>query len=266
MKPARLLLVIAAATAMGGCATLITDRPEDLDARHRLERGLSALDAGVYTSAFDDLAWVYTHCAGREAAGHALLALAALELDPRNDRARPAVGTDLLGRAITGPTAPGWVRPLAETSFLTALALGAPHPGEVDGAGHEGHEAHEEADGDPVTPPQAEPSRPAGPISGADLEDPADPAMTAEAALDAPAATAGPAYGCGRRVPTEDWLAPELPELPGPSMAALLSRAEARRDSLSTHAVSLEQELASLRAQLQATREELERIRTTLKP
>ncbi len=261
MKGARLLLFVAVTTATAGCATLTEMRSPEQDAQVRLDRGLSALEGGEYAAAFDDLAWVYARCTGHEAAGHALLALAALELDPRNERARPAVGTDLLGRAITGTEAPRWVRPLAETSFLTALALGAPHPDprpvrpEAEpGAAAMADSARAEPDHDP-----------------AHDHDPDEPATSAAEALAAPVATVGPAtlepaYGCGPVAPAWDTATAVLPELPGPSMAALLTRAESRRDSLSTATEVLKLEMATLREQLAATRAELERIRKTLKP
>lgn len=254
MKPPRLLLIIAVATAMGGCASLTPAGSEELDARHRLDRGLSALEAGAYPAAFDDLAWVYSNCWGREAAAHALLALAALELDPRNERARPSVGTDLLGRAITGPGTPRWARPLVETSFLTALALGAPHPGEPDDA----HEV-ERAPGEPAPDEHPEDEHPASEEHAAD-----EPATTAEAALDPP--SPGSASGCGRVVDAEGWIAPPLPVLPGPSMTDLLARAESRRDSLAIRTDFLQRELNAALEDLQATRAELERIRRTLNP
>jgi hypothetical protein len=276
MKRATVLLVLAVATG-GGCATLAPSRSEDQNARFRLERGLSALETGAYTAAFDDLAWVYSHCTGREAAGQALLALAALELDPRNERARPSVGTDLLGRAITGAEAPRWTRPLAETSFLTALALGAPHPAPPAPAA-EGTEPTGDTTAAPgnvmvdTTAMEAAAVDAAEPHAGVH-RDPDEPATTAAEALrPQPLATGGampePAYGCGPAVEAEagDTARAVLPELPGPSMAALLSRAETRRDSLAMTTQLLQQELTLLREQLAATRAELERIRKTLKP
>lgn len=264
MKPPRLMLIIAVATAMGGCASLTPAQPE-LDARHRLDRGLSALEAGAYPAAFDDLAWVYSNCWGREAAVHALLALAALELDPRNERARPSVGTDLLGRAISGPGTPHWARPLVETSFLTALALGAPHPGEPDYARADHARGVEPAPGEPAPDEHPEDELPVDDELPADEEHAADePATTAEAALDPP--TTGSATGCGQVIDAEGWVAPPLPELPGPSMTDLLARAESRRDSLAIRTDFLQRQLDSALEDLQATRAELERIRRTLNP
>ncbi len=280
MKRATLLLVFAVATGIGGCATLTAKRSEDQNARFRLERGLTALDSGAYTAAFDDLAWVYSQCTGREAAGQALLALAALELDPRNERARPAVGTDLLGRAITGAEAPRWARPLAETSFLTALALGAPHPAPPAPSGPmvertdaaTGTAALSDATTDTAALETGAPGTSATDAHRAPVShDPDEPATTAAQALPPRGMAAGAgggeaAYGCGPVVEARDTATAVLPELPGPSMAALLSRAESRRDSLTVTTELLQRELISLREQLAATRAELERIRKTLKP
>jgi hypothetical protein len=255
-------------------------RSEDQDAQFRLERGLTALEEGAHAAAFDDLAWVYSRCSGREAAGQALLALAALELDPRNERARPSVGTDLLARAITGPEAPRWARPLAETSFLTALALGAPPPAPASDSGAARDEKGSAAD--TAAPGGAMADTTAMETTALDVSatgdhdvaaghDPDRPVTTAAQALPprvvvAEAGEIDPAYGCGPAVAPVDTAIAVLPELPGPSMAALLSRAESRRDSLAVTTELLQRELISLREQLAATRAELERIRKTLKP
>lgn len=245
MKAPNSLMVLAVALITGGCAPLMTERPEDMDARQRLDRGLAALDAGAYPAAFDELTWVYSHCPGREAGIQALVALAALELDARNDMARPAVGTELLARVLGDSGTPHWVRPLAETTFLTARALGAPHPDESAE-----HDDHDEDDADRVVAPPP-------------------PAAANEQLEGIPTATepaTGSAYGCGASVGSDEWVRPALPTLPGPSMAALLTRAEARRDSMAVATEALQRELNVTREQLQATREELERIRKTLQP
>lgn len=254
MKSPKQLMVLAVGLVIGGCAPLMTERPEEMDARHRLDRGLAALDAGAYPAAFEELTWVYAHCPNREAGLQALVALAALELDARNETARPRVGTELLGRVIRDPGTPHWVRPIAETTFLTALALGAPHPGDAD--------PHDDADHDEADLHHAPP--PPAPLADTALTDTPGVADTPRALE--------PAYGCGASIATGEPIGAEamaetpLPTLPGPSMAALLTRAEARRDSLSMTTESLQRELAAAQAELQATREELERIRRTLQP
>lgn len=242
MKPPRQLLVLAAVMAVGGCATLVSERPPEQNAELRLDRGLFALEAGMYSEAFDDLAWVYSHCPSGEAGSRALVALAALELDPRNQMARPALGTELLARLLQTPDAPGWVRPLVETTYLTGLALGAPQPTDTTVAG----------DAQAGTPVHD--------------HDEADEEYMDHAAVAPPEPDADPVYGCGAKVAVEDWSPSALPTLPGPSMARLLAEAEAKRESTAARADTLRSRLATVTEELEATRAELERIRKTLKP
>lgn len=274
MSRPKQLLVLVVLLAAGGCAALGTERAPERNAQLRLERGLSALNAGYYTEALDDLAWVYSHCPGREAGVHALTALAALELDPRNRLARPALGTDLLGRLTQHPGTPRWNRPLVETTFLTALALGAPHPAPVDTA----------AADTAVADTAAGLTVPGDTVAGDDVELAGEPLADVEAAeraaaeraaagedphraaLQEPAPDVEPVYGCGPAVDAEGWVAPVLPTLPGPTMVALLRDAELERDSLAVRVDTLTKQLTAVREQLTATREELERIRKTLKP
>lgn len=297
MRSPILLLVLSLVALAAGCAALTPAPPPEQNAELRLDRGLAALEAGRYTRAFDDLAWVYTHCAGRAAGGHALVALAALELDPRNLAARPDVGTELLGRVIRDPGTPDWLRPMAETAFLTGLALGAPHPEgipEPDPAMDTARMAELLEPADSLEPPPLEPAdslhRP-DPLEPADSTeqpdstehadraeqtDPADvPPATPEG--QAPAEVTAPdpapadmerAFGCGPHVPADDpdRVASSLPILPGPSMATTLARSEAAREFALGRVGALERELATVREQLQATEAELERIRRTLKP
>lgn len=266
------LLIVALAGSVTACAALTSDpRPEE-NAEIRLDRGLFALDAGRYSAAFEDLAWVYDHCSGHQAGSRALLALAALELDPRNAAARPGVGAELLGRVIQDPATTRWVRPLAETAFLESLALGASRPQEGD-AGENGEPGSVEGAADTMADttapvvidiPAVAPIDSATPaLEGARDDDHAG--MPAVLRADTPVAS--PVRGCGPAVARgAEWTAPRLPELPGPSMAALLATSEARRDSMAATARTLRAELEAVTEQLRLTEEELERIRKTLKP
>jgi hypothetical protein len=279
MKSGPQLLLAALIIALGGCAALMPRPPAERDATVRLDRGLTAYDAVRYQEAREELTWVYRHCPGRQAGSQALAALAALELDPRNRDARPAVGTELLGRLIQDPAVPQWSRPLVETGFLVSLALGAPHPDHhpstepiatdpdpgaepaetpPDTAAADapaGEEPAEEPAGEPVPVDSgAAAPAPAAPVAVAVAPEPLDPAAVQDV------------YGCGPVVEVEGWYAPALPELPGPSMAVMLSEMQSERDSIAMTADTLRQELAAAREQLAATREELERIRRTLKP
>lgn len=245
MKAPIRLLIPALAATLAACATLMPDRPPEQNAQLRLDRGLDALEAGLFSEAFDDLAWVYSHCSSRQAGVQALTAMAAMELDPRNPAARPALGAELLGQLVQDPGTPAWVRPLSETTFLAALALGAPHPGDEGAAGDE--HAHDH---------------------GADvvMETPVDHEGMEHPALADTAAATGLVFGCGPEVEVEGWDPPTLPTLSGPSMAELLANAHQRRDAATAQADTLQKELAAVKEQLAATREELDRIRETLKP
>ncbi len=225
---------------LAGCAALQPEASPERDAALRLEQGLAALEAGHYRESFDDLAWVYSNCTGHEASVHALAALAALELDPRNDAARPDVGVDMLGRLLQNPTPPRWLRPMLEIAYLESLALGAA-PTATTRAGAD------EAPG-------------SGPGPGPERADRSLPAWSH------PAGTEQAAVRCGPSVGVSDGSAPALPELPGPTMWSLLVRAEAAQDSLAVRADSLQAQLDRTAQQLRETREELERIRKTLKP
>lgn len=252
MRPTH-LLVATMLVGLGACSVLRPAPPMDRDAGYRLDRGLAALEASRYREAFDDLAWVHSHCSGTMRGVEALIALAALELDPLNRAARPDLGADLLGRVIREPTAPPWVRPLARTAYLMALSLGAdPAPDAVAAAAADSPAVARLTD---VPTPEGDtasaPRDTARPVRAAGLLDPA------------PEATA---YGCGPTISTEGWVTPRLPELPGPSLVAQLSVAETSRDRAASRADTLSTEVATLRRQLAETQAELERIRRTLRP
>lgn len=275
MKSPTLLLLASLVALAAGCAALTRAPPPEQNAELRLDRGLAALEAGHYAQAFDDLAWVYSHCSGRRAGTQALVALAALDLDPRNRAARPAVGAELLGRAILDPGTPNWLRPMAESAFLTALGLGAPHP-----EGHRPPEPDVDPEGDVDPEAAADPEADVDPDADVDPEAALDPdsAVDSVPAVEPGADMAGgdmapmaaeAAFGCGPVVALEDGVtrtARTLPTLPGPSMATLLARSEASRDSVAAGAEALRIELATVRQQLAETEAELERIRRTLEP
>jgi hypothetical protein len=249
LRPPLLLVLLL---SMGGCATLQSAPPADRDAALRMDRGLAALGAGRTEAAFEELAWVVAHCTGREAGAHARLALAALELDPRNDTGRPAVGTALLGELILDPRTPPPLIPMAETAYLLALGLGARPAPEVGPAADT--TAVPAAPGDPAAPdPEA-----AEPVPGA--PPPAPVQALAAGRADAPV------YGCGPMLEADPARVADLPTLPGPSLAAMLARERAARETEAARATGLSGELDALRQELTATRAELDRIRRTLRP
>lgn len=290
MSRVKHLVLLSILLLAGGCSMLQLERPPERDAAMRLDQGLASLDAGLYAEAFDDLAWVYSNCAGHTASHQALAALAALELDPRNPAGRESVGAELLGRLIQHPGPPAWTRPLSEAGYLMALALGASAPVEApsDSAGGTvgpdsaaRTDAAGSADGGAVAEatrgvwraaPEgtAESSRSdgAGSDGAAMAGRPADEAdeATPESPPPAPAEVAGAVYGCGAPVPSGDWVAPRLPTLPGPSLVSILAATETERTKLTARTDSLSRVLATTQRELQETRAELERIRKTLKP
>lgn len=249
------LLVAAVLLGLGACSALQPAEPLERDATYRLDRGLLALEGGKYREAFDDLAWVEAHCAGHVRGGEALVALAALELDPRNRGNRASLGTDLLGRVLRQPASPDWVRPLVETAYLMALSLGAPPAPDLMGA--------EAPLGDTLTEPTDTAAEPRADTTAAVLDDVAADRVPAPELLD-PADT--PAHGCGARIAAEAWASPRLPQLPGPALASLLAEAETSRSAAAARADSVGRELSSVAQRLAETEAELERIRKTLQP
>lgn len=250
------LSALALLLSAAGCAAL-RPAPPERDAALRLAQGLAAFDAGQYSEAFDHLAWVYANCQGRQAGLQAAISMAALELDPRHPSGRAAVGAELLASVILDPTTPDWVRQIARTTYLISLGLGAP-PAPSPSSGEA-----------PPTDGGESPAEPATPRTVGD-ESPAEPATPlAEPAASLPrqdAPHAGFAFGCGPVLREVGPAPSELPTLPGPSLAAMLTETEAERDALAAQTATLLEELTRLRRELTDTRAELERIRRTLRP
>ena len=114
---------VACAGLLAGCATL--SRPLQSRGETEYREGLAALARGEYRQAYERLAWVTQHY-GHEAIGQqALLAMAALELDPRNPARRMPVGADLAASYLRLPRKAEWTQPVAQTLYLLALELGA---------------------------------------------------------------------------------------------------------------------------------------------
>jgi hypothetical protein len=239
---------------LGGCAALRPAPPPDQDAQLQLHRGLEALHQGQYAGAYDRLAWVVTHCPAQEAGLHAQAGLAALELDPNNPVGRPATGMRILADLILGPATPSHLRVLAETTYILSLGLGAPPatvPGQVDDPDAD---TPTDQPRDP-TPPAAAP-RPGAWTRGATAA--ADPGLARP--------RPSPVHGCGPVLAAAESVRTSLPTLPGPSLAAMLSQAEARQRAAVADAEGLRGEVARLRQELEATAAELARIRRTLRP
>lgn len=116
------ILPLLLAVLLAGCAGWL--RRGGADPEQRLERGLAALEAEQFSEAHADLSWVYTSYADQKLGRRALLALAALELDPRNPERRLAIGAELAGRYLRMSDIPRWTEPAAEALYLLALELG----------------------------------------------------------------------------------------------------------------------------------------------
>jgi hypothetical protein len=235
---------------------LRTAPPPERDATVRLAAGLFAYDEGRYAEAFEEFVWVARGCHGRTAGVQAMAALAALELDPRNPVGRPGVGTELLAELILDPRTPDWLRPVATTTYLLGLGLGAPAA-----------EAPRTATPSPVT----EPPEPTEPTDTTDTTDTTEPTEPMGPPQREPTRTVlvepdAPVYGCGPALPETATVTLALPSLPGPSLIALLVEAETQRELVEGRAEAMEAELTSLRQQLAEARGELERIRRTLRP
>jgi hypothetical protein len=117
------LALALVAAGIAGCAAI---RPVDNpDGGRLLNEGVEALEERQYLEAYERFTEVYTLHPREPLGGRAMLALAAMELDPRNPGRRLDVGAAILGRYFSGEAISSWQRPLIETTYLMALELGA---------------------------------------------------------------------------------------------------------------------------------------------
>jgi hypothetical protein len=120
----KMVSVLALAmTAATGCAALGMERgprPQD-----ELAAGLEALANEDFAAAAARLEPLYRRHWMEPVGQQALLALAALHLDPRNPERRLWATADLAARYIGLADAAAWTQPLAESLYLVALELGA---------------------------------------------------------------------------------------------------------------------------------------------
>lgn len=198
-----------------------------------LVAGLVAAKLGDFEAARREIGWVATVCPDRPAGHQALLALAGIELDPRNPRRDPAAARRAVERYLASPTKPAWTEPTAKTLYLLAVELG--------GRGSAMSPDEEEVAGEALgSPPGA--AGTAGGRLGWGLASPGSD----DRACDASAAAAP----LGSQPP---------PGFPGEPLQERLSEAERERAELRETASRLERELAELRR-------EMERIRRALRP
>lgn len=101
-----------------GCAPFLqNDRqgPEKV-----LENALISLDRGDFVAAYENLSWVHEHHWGSPAGERALLAMTAVEMNPRNPGRRIEIGAELGHRFADLPSPSPWNIPVAETFRLLA--------------------------------------------------------------------------------------------------------------------------------------------------
>ncbi len=111
------------ALALPACATLDTvlGRP----ANDHFNTGIVALRRGEFAEASRELNWVIERHGNDEIGQQALLAVAALEMDPRNPQRRLPLGADLAAGYLQHKNRVDWSQPVAQTLYLLALEMGA---------------------------------------------------------------------------------------------------------------------------------------------
>jgi hypothetical protein len=98
---------------LAGCATLGgLDRP---GAETALRHGLESYEQQDFQTAYDQLSWIYANFWDRPVGERSLLALAAVELDPRNPGRRLREGADLASWYPTLPFRSAWQIPVSRT-------------------------------------------------------------------------------------------------------------------------------------------------------
>jgi hypothetical protein len=97
----------------------------DSRADQRLAVGLAAAQRGDYVTANEELGWVVERYGDQEIGQQALLAVAAVEMDPRNPQRRLPLGADLIESYLRLETQPDWVVPVAQTLYLMSMEMGA---------------------------------------------------------------------------------------------------------------------------------------------
>lgn len=118
------VLLLAACTAgLASCSLL--HLASGGSAEDHLHAGLAALDTADYARAMRELTAAYQASPSASDGRHALLALAAVELDPRNPDRRLDEGARLAGGYLRLPPDQSWVSPAASSLYLMALELGA---------------------------------------------------------------------------------------------------------------------------------------------
>lgn len=225
---------------LAGCASLPAIEAPDAD--EHLALGLQALDRQEFPAAYTHLSWVATNHGDDDDGRQALLAMAAVELDPRNPGRRLDVGAELAARHLQLPDVATWSIPVSQTLYLLAHELGA---AEERAARAEAEKAMAESDA-----ARAERER----------QQAAQQAQAAQAQVRRAEARAREAESAAARARAQARTARAtrtLPTLDTPSVSARMGELRGERDRLG-------EEVESLRRRLAEREAELERIRKTL--
>jgi hypothetical protein len=232
------ILSVALLLPLIGCASLRyadQPRPETV-----LESGLEAHQEQEFVSAYSQLSWIYENFWDRAVGERALLAMAAVELDPRNPGRRLGTGAEIASWYPELPTAQPWTAPVARTLQALAVELDEARSRiedlETEKRTLEDQLAHVERQRQAA---RAEADRAAAAARRAREEAAAARVETGRARAEAQAA--GRAAASAR------------------APAAGSSALRAERDRLA-------RELSAVRAQLEERERDLERVRKTLEP
>lgn len=226
----------------GPLTEAILERP-DTEVERAFLRGLVALKLGDYVTARREIGGVAYACSRTPVGARALLTLASVELDPRNSAGDPRTARLLVERYFELPERPAWTEPAAQTLYLMAVELDV----EAAAAGTPDEDAppngtSNDAPNDTSTVADVPERRSAGPVPGT--------SRPGTALHEEECAAAREEYVAGTL---------QRPTLPRVPLAARTHALEVERDSLRTAVEHRERQLAELR-------QELERIRETLRP
>lgn len=142
-------LGLASAVLIGGCS-VFSGGGAGIEPEAPYVRAAALLEVGRYEEAGAALREVASRCESGERGRHALLLLAALDLDPRNRQAEPDSAALMAARFLFLPGLPVAERPLGETLYVLALDRGG-DPGLRPTEGEDGLARRFSDCGEPVT-------------------------------------------------------------------------------------------------------------------
>ena len=116
-------LAVALTIGLAGCGGA-GDGDGSPEPRAPFVRATTLLEAGRYEAASVALREVASRCESGDRGRHALLLLAALDLDPRNEAAEPDSAALMAARYLSLPDLPVEEKPLGRTLYVLALDRG----------------------------------------------------------------------------------------------------------------------------------------------